>query len=839
MRKLPAGWLLLGLVAVLLPAAAFWVGPPGARADRPAGSAAGHARSLIRRHRGRPTVIIRWTSYGVPHIWATTYFGAGEGYGYAFAHDNICTIANAYVTVDAQRSRFFGPHATYTMPLNGTTVSNLDSDFFFQQIIDSRIIDKLLARRPPFGPVPQVKQIISGYVNGYNRYLRSVGGSRGVPDPRCRGKRWVRPITTAEVYRRIYQVVELASGDIAMQGIAEAAPPTAARGGSALLGAGEPSLDPRRTAKLLVRRLREGGIGVGGIGSNAVAVGSAGTRDHRHGVLLANPHFTWVGDERVYQAQITVPGQMDVEGASLYGLPAINIGHTATMAWGATASKAFRFTLFQLTLAPGSPTTYLYDGHPEQMTSRKVTVEVHQPDGSLTPVTRTLYSTRFGSVLNSLQGVALAWTSATTFAFGDANAGNFRVLNTFFGFGRARSAPQMLRILEQTEGDPWFNTLVADKTGHALFADVGAVPNVSNALASRCNTPLGAYTFSQVGLPILDGSRSACNWGTDKDAIEPGLFGPSHLPHLFRSDYVTNSNDSYWLSNPHQPLTGYARVIGDVGTPRSLRTRIGLIMTQARVSGTDGLGPAGFTVKGMENMVFSNRQYAGELWRDPLVALCRSLPGGLAPTSSGIPVAAGDACSVLAHWDRHENLDSHGAVLFRRFVDHAMGDKLSPFSQPFNVNDPVHTPSGLNTGDPGVSIALGDAIQDLEGAHIPLDATPGDAQAVVHDGVRIPIHGGPGDPNGEFNAIGAGFTPGKGFGPILGGSSFVQVVSWNNGPCPTGGSILTYSQSDNPASPHFDDQTKLFSQKRWVPDRFCMTSVLRDTKRTMVLERAR
>ncbi len=824
-RRLPASWLVLG--AFLLSAAALWVGATGAL---------GSSRRAVR---GRATVVVRWTSYGVPHIWATTYFGAGEGYGYAFAHDNICTIANDYVTVDAQRSRFFGPHATYQMPLNGTTVSNIDSDFFFQQIIDSGIIDKLLAQRPPLGPVAQAKQIVAGYVEGYNRYLRSVGGSRGVPDPRCRGKSWVRPITTAEVYRRFYQVVELASGDIAMQGIAEAAPPTPARSGRALLGASEASLDPRRTAELLARRLPEGGIGAGGIGSNAVAVGSAGTRDHRHGLLLGNPHLSWVGDERVYQAQITVPGQVNVEGASLYGLPSINFGHTATMAWSATASKAFRFTLFQLKLAPASPTTYLYDGHRERMTSRKVTVEVLQPHGSLAPVTRTLYSTRFGSVLNSLQGVALQWTPATAFALGDANADNFRVLNTFFDINRARSAPQVLRTLEQTEGDPWFNTLVADKAGHALFADVGAVPNVSNALASRCDTALGAYTFSQVGLPILDGSRSACNWGTDKDAIEPGLFGPSHLPHLFRSDYVTNSNDSYWLSNPHQPLTGYARVIGDVGTPRSLRTRIGLIMTQARVSGTDGLGPAGFTVTGMENMVFSDRQYAGELWREPLVALCRNLPGGLALTSSGARVRVGAACNVLANWDLHENLDSHGAVLFRRFVDHVMGDKLSPFSHPFNVNDPVHTPSGLNTADPEVSIALGDAIQDLDGAHIPLDATPGDVQAVVHDGVRIPIHGGPGDPNGEFNAIGAAFTPGTGFGPILGGSSFVQVVSWNNGPCPTGGTILTYSQSENPLSPHFDDQTKLFSQKRWVPDRFCMTSVLRDTKRTMVLERAR
>jgi acyl-homoserine-lactone acylase len=65
------------------------------------------------------------------------------------------------------------------------------------------------------------------------------------------------------------------------------------------------------------------------------------------------------------------------------------------------------------------------------------------------------------------------------------------------------------------------------------------------------------------------------------------------------------------------------------------------------------------------------------------------------------------------------------------------------------------------------------------------------------------------------------------------------VISWNSGRCPVGASILTYSESDNPSSPHYADQTKLFSRKQWVPDRFCQAAVLADTKSTTVLERAR
>src|SRR3954451_21338887 len=67
-------------------------------------------------------------------------------------------------------------------------------------------------------------------------------------------------------------------------------------------------------------------------GSNAIAVGRDGTRDHRHGLLLGNPHLPWEGTDRFYQAHLTIPGRLDVQGASLYGVPAIQIGHARAVA---------------------------------------------------------------------------------------------------------------------------------------------------------------------------------------------------------------------------------------------------------------------------------------------------------------------------------------------------------------------------------------------------------------------------------------------------------------------------------------------------------------------------
>ena len=768
----------------------------------------------------RYDVTITRTEYGIPHIKAKNFASLGYGYGYAFAQDNLCTMAADYVTVEGKRSRWFGPDASYQMRGNGVTVSNLDSDIFWTTIQQTHVVDRLLARPAPYGPTAQIKQAVQGYVDGYNRWLHDIGGARGVKDPACHGKAWVHPITSQDAYLRFYQLVLLAGQDVVMPGIAEAQPPSPSNP-SPVAG-----LDPQRAARLLAVGWHQS---MGGLGSNAVAVGKAGTKDHTHGLLLGNPHFPWLDTERFYQAQLTIPGVVNVTGASLFGVPVVLIGHNATMAWSHTVSTAFRFTPYQLTLVPGDPTSYLVDGTPTKMQQRTVKVVVRGSDGKLTTETHSTWWTRYGPVFNNILGIPLPWTLTTAFAIRDANADNFRVFNHFLATDEAPSAAAELKVLKKYEGIPWVNTIVADKGGHALYADIGAIPNVPNALAQQCNTALGQATFAYLGLPVLDGSRTSCDWATDKDAVEPGLFGPSHLPHLFRWDYVTNSNDSYWLSNPNHPLEGFARIIGDERTPRTLRTRIGLIMTADNAK-------RGFTRQMMQDEDFSDRQYAGELTRDDLVGMCEQYAAGpgYLPSSSG-PVAIGGACTVLKKWDLHENLDSRGAILFRRFWDHLSGATqntaynaahVAPWwKTQFDATDAVHTPNGLNTGDPEVAQALGDAINDLHAAKLPLDVPVGQVQYVEKNGKRYPIHGGVGDPNGDFNAIWDDWVPGKGLTQPDGGSSFVQVVTWHDSTCPDARTILTYSLSTDPTDPHYADQTALFSQKKWVTDRFCASAI--------------
>ena len=742
-------------------------------------------------------VDVRRTAHGIPHIKANDFGSLGYGYGHSLAQDNVCTIADSYVTVRGERSKFFGPDLKYSFRGNGTTVNNLNSDFFYKRIIEEKTVEKLISEPPPRGPKPEIREAVRGYAAGYNAAL--AAGARD-SDPNCRGKEWVKPIEEIDVYRRFYQLALLASAGVAIDGIGGAQPPTPdVNDGAAKLAARErvDAMDPKTFDRIL-----------GGIGSNAVALGKDATENGR-GLLLGNPHFPWDGSERFYQAHLTVPGKMDVAGGSLFGVPIVLIGHTQGMAWSHTVSTARRFTPYELKLVPGSPTTYLVDGQPKEMTRTKVTVESRKADGSLEPRTRTLYGTQYGPILTSIIGQPIfPWTPATAYALGDANAGNFRYLNHFFDTNMAQTVEELDGIERRYQGIPWVNTIAADSKGKAYYADIGAVPNVENDKIADCSVALGRATDAALRVQVLDGSRGSCGYGSAEaaGAVAPGILPPSRMPHLFRDDYVTNSNDSYWLSNPAAPLEGFGRIIGDERTARAPRTRLGLRIVQ------EG---GRFSADELEAAVFNNRQYLGEIWRDELVAMCKQ------------STAPAEACTALERWDLRDDIDSRGGILFRQFASRALKVQGGPYRVPFSAADPVNTPRGLNTENPAVRQAFSDAVSEVQSSKIPFDARLGDFQYELRGEERIQIHGGPGEV-GVFNALNVPFVAGKGYPNVPHGSSFVQVVGFDGTPCPDARTILAYSQSANPESPFFADQSRMYERKQWVRTRFCEQDILAD-----------
>lgn len=759
---------------------------------------------------------IRRTQDGIPHIKADDWGSLGYGFGYVQAQDDLCTLADSFVTWRGERSSYFGADARPPAAASFGRPRNLDADFFFRFVDDDAAVQRYRSAQPA-----NFRTLLGGFAQGYNRYVDELKAGR-FPGAHlaCANEPWVGHITTDDLYRRL-TAIDLAGGASQfLAAIVHAQPP----------GASAPPL-AANTLPLSVAQMTVGGHA--GIGSNALAFGAATTRDDKS-LLFGNPHWFWRGPDRFYQAQLTIPGQLDVAGVSFLGEPVVVIGFNHDIAWTHTVSSARRFGIFELKLVPDAPTHYLYDGKEEALQAVPITVKVRDAaNGSFTQVTRTLYRSRFGPVVNlSSLSPALAWNAAHAFVLRDVNAQNTRAFDNFLAWGQARSLDDFIAIQKRYAAMPWVNTFAIGRDDPRVwFADIGTVPNVPDQLAAACTTQLGqAFNKMVPGVPFLDGSRSACSWDATAahSQQQADALPADSMPGLLRLDYVGNFNGSYWLTNPRAPLTGYADVLGQTDTPQSLRTRLGHALAAQLMA-----RPGGITREELERTVLDSASMSERLARQPLldsvcvegkpapvVDVARDPLGG-ADFAHPQSVDLGEACRVLRKWDGTANADARGANLWDEFWLRASKIAAAQlYAVPFDAHQPLTTPAGLNTANPEVQQkleqALAGAVLALQRNGFSPDSTRGELLYLTRNGVKVPMYGGC-DAEGYFAAACAEHPlDRRGYALDLDahGNSYVQLVEFGDDG-PHADTLLAHSESDDPASPHYADATNGYAKKAW------------------------
>lgn len=717
-------------------------------------------------------VEITRTRFHIPHIKANDFRSLGFGVGYAYAEDNVCLLAETLLTVRGERSKYFGPDAVSA----GSGVSNIDSDTFYRAYLNRETIDPIYA-----GISNDARDLIRGYADGYNRYIR-VTSPTALPVA-CRGSEWVTSASEADIHRLMADKMILASVGGMIPLVVRASPPS----------------DSAKPIPHMDRQKEEVP------GSNGYAIGKDLSND-QSGILLANPHFPWEGSNRFYEMHLTVPGKLDVMGATILPFPMVVIGFNRDVAWTHTVSTGQRSTLYELDLVPGNPFRYVYDGQEEPIVERRVTVDARFPDGSHRRLDRSIYMTRFGPiVMNPERG--LAWSKTHAYAVRDAMLPNARALDQWLNLSQAKDVKTVAQSLTAIHGTPWVNTIAADRAGNTLYADLSIVPNVPDEMLKRCRPrTVDQAGSAQTGEVVLDGSRSQCSWVNSPGTRQDGVLPASSMPLVMRTDYVFNSNDSFWLANPDQPLTGYPAVVGEVGVEQGFRTRMGYKQLRELIEQKKGK----ITADDLRAMIMSDRNFAAELILDSVLEIC-----GTANVQEVSPLSG--VCTTLRAWDRRDDATSRGAALFRE-IWRQLNQGADLWVQPFDPVDPLRTPTGLAVERTPVreavlaAIARVDAQFDALG--IPLDASLGFLQTRPSAVGPIPLNGGLGDA-GVLNLMHVGPLQRVGYANrTIGGSSYMQAVTWDsNGPVVH--ALLAYGQSSDPASPYFTDQTLLFLIKEW------------------------
>lgn len=694
----------------------------------------------------RYKVDIRWTSYGVPHVRADDWGSLGYGFAYATATDGVCVFAREAARANGTLSADFG-----------ATDENLASDAFHRAIITGERV-----YRNGLAMSGNMRQYGAGFVAGYNRFIED---NRDNLPAGCAGQAWVRPISELELGRMFIAFgIRYGTGSF-VNGIAAAAPP------------GEP-----------VAAVRLDYDPMPGIGSNAIALGSELTASGK-GILFGNPHYPWHGPARFHMIHTTIPGEIDTMGASLLSGNFIAIGFNKDIAWTHTVSTALRMTLFELELNPDNPMQYRYGDEFRDIERIEVSVPLAESDSR-----QTVYMTHHGPLLVSEK---LPWTPSRAYAVRDAILDNDAAFATYEALQTAATVADVEAAISK-QGIYFVNTIAADRHGSAFYADISSTPHIDMEILANCRREVAGVPSRIV---VLDGSSPECDWRDDPRSTVPGNLPADDMPRATSTRYFSNSNDSYWLSNPDQPLEGYLPTIGPEKTARTLRTRAGLVFLNEHLQRGDKLVPGD-----IQSLLLSHRHFGAELLLDDVLEVCAD--------DAGIA----DACGALGAWDRTAKVDSRGMQVWTEFWEIARRiDNV--FAVPFDPDDPINTPRGIALDNEAVKAALREALaaaqQRLENAGIGPDQPWGEVQFAERNGSRIPVPGGPGR-HGMFSYINTGFTEGKGYTPIVHGNSYVQVVTWDDDGTPDARAILTYSQSPESDSPHYYDQTELYARGEWL-----------------------
>ena len=496
------------------------------------------------------------------------------------------------------------------------------------------------------------------------------------------------------------------------------------------------------------------------VGSNAWAIAPSHTAAGKT-LLLGNPHLAWSDWQTYYEIQLVAPG-IDLYGASQVGFPVLRFLYNGYLGFNQTVNNIDGADLYRIkTQGDG----YLFDGKVKQFQRDSHDIKIRQSDGSFQTEKLEIVSTIHGPIIKQDHGDPIALKVAgldRPYA-----AEEYWQMALAHNFAEYQKAVSRLQV-------PTFNIIYADRDGHIEYLWNGTLPKRSKGDL--------AYWAG-----IVPGDTSETLW-TEYHTFEelPKVIDPPN-------GYVHNTNDPPWNAgwptqldpNKYPPYVAPRNI--SFRAERSLR----MLFENNKVTYDEFV----------QNKLSTRSEMADRILAD-VIAAAREYGTDLAK----------QAADVLEKWDRQNNADSRGAVLFLNWATRFMGGpnlgSQAGFAVPYDLKDPLNTPRGIK--DPKkVAQQLDAAAAQTIKESGSLDVEWGKVMRYQLDDVDIAANGGFGN-LGVFRVIT--------FGPMhngtrsqIHGETWVSMVEFSNPP--KFKVLMSYGNSSQPGSPHHTDQLPYLARK--------------------------
>src|ERR1700761_1774435 len=492
-----------------------------------------------------------------------------------------------------------------------------------------------------------------------------------------------------------------------------------------------------------------------GFGSNMWAIGRGFSQSGR-GILLANPHLRWSGSHIFHEG----PGRINISGATLIGFPVVVIGFNGFLGWSHTVNHCRSEAIYELKLNPKNHGQFFYDGRLVSFKSRMISIQVK--DGSST-------QTHTETELLSGIGPIIRESGDTAFAYSSANLDAVDFLTEYNRMAKAKTLKEFRDALNM-QALPMFNVAYTDREGAVYYLD-------------NCRSLVLAEGYDWTKPVPGDSSRTA--WRSIEPLAElPQILNPAR-------GYVQNCNDAPWYVAEHggPNPANYPHYYGD--ETLGLRGQRGFEML-------DSLRTA--TLENVKQLKYDEHSLLAERLKPELISLAT------ARDSEGV---LRKAVQVLSAWDNRFEESSHGAVLFHTWWELYAHMASRRFRSDWSKDHPFDTPAGI--GDPQAAVtALEAAVRAIEKEYGDAGIAWGDLHRLRRGSLDVPLGGVSG--MGIFGSVMYQQDSDKKWSAMA-GDSYVLAVEFTNPP--TAFSVMSYSESSDPESPHYTDQSTLYARQSY------------------------
>jgi acyl-homoserine-lactone acylase len=511
--------------------------------------------------------------------------------------------------------------------------------------------------------------------------------------------------------------------------------------------------------------------------------------------LVINPHQYYDIPFQWYEAHLALD-DMDIMGATLFGLPVMLMGHNGALGWALTPNQPDTADVFQEDLSgpqanPRSPA--LQDQTFEQSAilmyyAQAQPYYVRTAGGMEERFVPSFVSGR-GPVLEK-DGGLYTWTIGGYREFG----GLLQLIN----MARSRTLGDFQQAMAMQQL-PCFHVTYADRAGNIFYLYNARLGSRNYTEAMLANTPPASEDQLGFKMPM-------------PSAWWPHLWGsyatPGELPYILNpsNGYVQACGNPPWLATENAPLNAAewpAWFVGDWDTNRAQRVR------QLLRSGTRNF-------RDNQSMLYDVVVPGAVKAAQTLVDFARQEEQRVA----GLHPDLLTGLDQLADWNFTANTSARGMTFYHvwwsiyRAEAAAEGVSEAELYARLEAADPWALEGAINTAADAARMLR----NDLDAVQIPW----GEVHKLRRGDREVPfpgaVSGGPIFTSGDF-------VYDAGEWPVTYGYGYAMAVQFSDPPLAV--SVSPFGASEDPESPHFDDQLNLMLDQRFKVALFTREEVMR------------